>query len=728
MSMVRVIVHDHEDAYVCEIEPSQVLELATVEEVNGEHSLNIVTTQELEKTNRLIVRDGRGYWHEYVVLGIMSEHSEGGAVVHDYYCVWSLQYDLSATFIDNQFGCGVVPGHASVPQTATKGLQCALEGTTRWTIGTVSVTAEASASFYRRSGWEGLQTVVEKWGGELHATITVSTTGVVGRAVDLLAHEGVATAVRRFDYGYDVTGIRRTISDEIWPCRIVPLGASQETENGGYTRRPSIESVNGGVMWLQDDAMVPYTRVPDGNGGWEYPTLIVTNDTYEEPADLKAWALDVLTDYTKPIVSYEADVAQFVQAGMDAHGVSLGDEVVVVDRTFGSDGLQISARVVKVEQSLLDPADVKLTIGNAIETLSDQFAAIARGVEGVAEDVASAWQYQGSSTEWVSNLLSRINAEANATGGYTYITEGQGIRCYDVAVTDPLVGAEASAVCEVKGGTMRIANTKDAGGNWEWKTVFTSGRILAELIDAIGASSGYHAQLTPTGLDIYDGADLLAHFGAEITLKGDYFHLMASELYRGGSAVIQSPKAIIVGAGDRDPSSGTSLGYNPSIELITPSVPGGTTTLSLIGDNATVFVGTWYFDSTYGSGYFTTGEVVKALTNAGMSDSWTTVSASDWISLGSGWSIQDSTLKYNALRKRVVGYLNVRCTAAKSSGNNSLGTVSSDYSPPARVIINTTTNGAYKIYVDGSGSATMVLGSGAAANTDFYLAMDYQVV
>lgn len=559
--MVRVLVHDHTDAFLCELEPPQVMDLRSVEEVNGEHSLTIVTTQELEKTNRLLVRDARGYWHEYVVLGIESEHSDGGAIFHEYYCVWSLQYDLSATFIDDQFGCGVVPGHASIPQTPTKGLQCALEGTTRWTIGTVSVTTMAAASFYRRSGWEGLQTVVEKWGGELHATITVGDGGVTARAVDLLAHEGSATPTRRFDYGHDVVGIKKTISDAIWPCRIVPLGASQETEAGGYTRRPSIESVNGGVMWLQDDDMVPYTRVPDGNGGWEYPTLIVTNDTYEEPADLKAWALDAITDYTKPIVSYEAEVAQFVQAGMDAHGVSLGDEIVVVDRTFGSDGLEISARVVKVEQSLLDTSDVRLTIGNALETLSGQLASIAKGLEDIADGVASAWQYQGSSAEWVSNLLTRINAEANATGGYTYITEGQGIRCYDVAVSDPLVGAEASAACEIKGGTMRIANTKDAGGNWEWKTVFTSGRILAELIDAIGASSGYHAQLTPTGLDVYDGSTLVAHFGATAQL-GDASDLHA-EMDSNGFAMMDDTQDIVRLSGSIDAAGR----YNGTVQV-----------------------------------------------------------------------------------------------------------------------------------------------------------------
>lgn len=128
-----------------------------------------------------------------------------------------------------------------------------------------------------------------------------------------------------------------------------------------------------------------------------------------------------------------------------------------------------------------------------------------------------------------------------------------------------------------------------------------------------------------------------------------------------------------------------------------------------------------------GSGTFTMTEFVRALTNAKAQDTWTAVTAANWMTMGSGWSIQSSTLTYNPLRKRLVGFLQVRCTSSKSAGNNSLGTVKAGYRPPARAIIDTTTNSAYKIYVDGSGAATIVLGSAASANTDFWFAMDYPV-
>ena len=46
--MTRILVSDHLDAHIGDIDPSQVAELTDVAQVNGEHALTIVTTQELE--------------------------------------------------------------------------------------------------------------------------------------------------------------------------------------------------------------------------------------------------------------------------------------------------------------------------------------------------------------------------------------------------------------------------------------------------------------------------------------------------------------------------------------------------------------------------------------------------------------------------------------------------------------------------------------------------------
>lgn len=484
----QVWLFDRLDRGIGNLDPRAVRELVLTRQVNGENALTVTTTQGLEKHTRLVLKDGTGRWHEYVVQGVESTHQDGGAVASTYYCVWSIQHDLSQTYIDNQYGCGVRPGKTSVPHPATDGLACALEGTARWAQGTVDVSTMASASFYRRTGWEGLQTVVERWGGEIDATITVGERGVTARSVDLLTHMGAVQPTRRFDYDADMRSVRRRVLDDQWTCRIVPLGKSVETDAGGYTRRPTIESVNGGVVWLEDAEAVPYCRM-DGPDGWEYPVQIVLNDTYEDPSDLKAWAIEHITDYTRPRISYEASVVQLARAGMDPKGVGLGDEVVVVDRTFGEGGLRVTGRVLKIKEDLLDPARTELTISNLTDGMASQLTSLSAQIAGLAEQVESTYQLQESAA-YITAIIDRLNQQANSTGGYTYITEGQGIRTYDVPVTNPAVGAEASAVVEIKGGTIRIANTKTQAGVWEWKTVFTSGHIAADLVTALAVTAG----------------------------------------------------------------------------------------------------------------------------------------------------------------------------------------------------------------------------------------------
>lgn len=483
MELTRLIVTKPDGSIVGDVDSTRVLDATFVHEVNGEHSLTITTLDELTKNDRILWRDGMGVWHENVVDGIEGTHSDGDTL-HTYWCPWSLMHDLAATIVT------AMPGTGGTPASARTALEAALGGTSRWTVGTVTMTSLGSASMWRVSGWEAMQTLVEVWGGELSATITVGLSGVTARKVNLLTKVGDQTPTRRFDYGGDLTGITRTVSDQPWTCRVYPLGKAEQTEGGGYGRKITIESVNAGVPYLYNTAVIPLVRVPDGQGDWEYPVQIVENSDIDDPAALKAWALDHLDEWTLPKVSYEMDVLQLAQAGVDATGVAEGDAVTVIDREFSPEGIAIQGRALRIEGSLLDPAQTTVTISNLVDTLGDSLVGIARSVTRLTDMQQATALYQ-STAAYLSELLGRLNDEANATGGYTYITEGEGLRTYDAAVTDPLVGAEASKVVEIKGGTIRIANSRTAGGDWDWKTVFTSGHVAAELVTAAQLTAGH---------------------------------------------------------------------------------------------------------------------------------------------------------------------------------------------------------------------------------------------
>ncbi|MBR2881484.1 MAG: phage tail protein [Prevotella sp.] len=507
--MRRVLIYDRFDAQVCELSENDVFELTRHEVVNGAHELTITTTQVLEKGYRVLMEDDRGYWHEWCVSGIDELHANGSRPYGSYYCVWSLQPDLMGTRVS------AMPG-VQTPTTAALALDAALGGTSRWTRGTITNTNTGGASMYDTDGWSAMSTLVANWGGEVDTTIGVSSSGVVSRQVDLYAQQGESTAKRRFDFGADLVSVRRTIADDPLYCRITPRGKGEATEGGGYGRKITIESVNDGKDYLENAAMVDLAKLPDGNGGWEYPTLEVENSNCETPADLLTWAQGVLDAYTTPKIMYEVNVVQAAKEGIDLQGVSLGDAVQVVDGKFND--LRLTGRVMEMTTDELAHTTTQLTIGNVGEGISERFSDLYSGIKTAEQSVTQLAQSL-STADYIDDLLDRINTEINATGGYAYIVPGNGILTFDVAVADPLNPVEASRVVEIKGGTIRIANSKTAQGQWEWKTVFTSGHVAAELVTAAELVAGYIGSATSG--TYWDLDNNLLNMGATTILDGN---------------------------------------------------------------------------------------------------------------------------------------------------------------------------------------------------------------
>lgn len=500
--MRRILLFDRLGNTLGELPEADVFAAIQREEINGEHSLEITTTQVLEKGIRLLYKDGRSKWHEFSVMGIDAEHASGNRAIGTYYCAWSVQEDLSGVTVS------VMPGVQS-PTPAATALDALLSSQSRWTRGTVTRMALGGASMYDRSAWEALKTLVEVWGGEVDATITVGVyNGVTGRSVDLYEAQGEQDAKRRFDFGHDLQSVKRIMSDNPLYCRISPRGKGEETDTGGYGRKITIESVNDGKDYLEYAPMVDAAKLPDGNGGFVYPTLIVENSDCETPADLLTWAQSVLALYCTPEITYEIDVLQAGIEGVDFSGVSLGDAVQIVDRKFGGDGIRMEGRVRSITTDLLNERDISIVVGDAQQSVAAQFASMNKSLETVNNDLTVM-----STAQYIENLLDRINADINATGGYTYIVSGYGIRTYDVAVSDPTVGTEASQVVEIKGGSIRIANSKTSGGEWEWKTVFTSGHIAAELVSAVAITSGYIGNASNTSYWDIDNGQMIIRGG-----------------------------------------------------------------------------------------------------------------------------------------------------------------------------------------------------------------------
>lgn len=488
-------------------------------EVNGEHSLTFETRTHLTREMRALWQDGTERWHEWVIDDAEETHDG-----YEYDATWSMQHDLSG-IPGGELWASATEG-ALDPISANAALTIALSPQSRWEVGDVTVQTLSAASLYDGQVWDYLGLLVDAFGGEMEPRIVVDGTGVTHRYVDWKPRIGTEDVTRRFDYGEDCTSIHRTEpSGPCW-CGIVPRGGNTGTDEDGvgYTSRigieeaPECEGHDAGSPYLFDLEAKENFKRPDGHGGYEYPCLTVNYSlkTEGDEEELLAYALEDLHGYTRPVPTYEAEVMQFVAAGMDAHGVCLGDTVHIVDRDFGSVPLRVEARVTAIRTNLLDPSDVTLTIGN-IERLEDGITSlVTRSTTEIANrvDVIEG----GGTIVYLKDLLDQMNAELNVTGGYYYFVPGHGIYTYDRAVSDPSEGTEADQVTQIVGGGMRFANSRNQAGDWQWKTVIESGHIAAELVTAARIVSGYIGR--PDGAVYIDLDNGVINFGAGATFGG----------------------------------------------------------------------------------------------------------------------------------------------------------------------------------------------------------------
>lgn len=558
----RILVYDRSLSFLFELVPDEITKRERTEELNGTHELELVTSRVLHEGYRLLTVDNTGKWREHVVYKPDEGHEKGKHAAGTYVSMWSLQYDLIGTVEGNV----AQPGMGS-SCSSKNAVTAAIGGQSIWTAGECDVPAVAAGKgvvMVGNNAWDRLKQVVGAWGGEVDAEITVSSTKVVTRKVVLRTHLGSTKAVRRFDWGEDLTKIHRTPDPGPYFCRILPFGKGQreyaeddETEfdwPSDVTEEPYSEGDgwvhDNGSAFVRDPEAEAVFRTADGHGGWHYPTKEVKYDE-DDPELLLNEATADIHNHTRPSVSYEADVLQFAEAGMDAQGVALGDDVQCVDYGFNPDAaLRVQGRITRMVVNELAPkTDTKLTIGDLgtsfAATLKDLIGAntqsLSNRLNHIEGDVTSITD--GGTIAYVEALLDAINAKIAADGGYMYLANGQGSITYDKAVANPLVGTEATQVTQMKGGSLRFANSKKPGfqgiDDWNWATVITPDGFLGlaatiaaittgfigssgdtyinldEHIAQIGQSSGPHLIVDANGVLVYNASTLLGFFGLE---------------------------------------------------------------------------------------------------------------------------------------------------------------------------------------------------------------------
>lgn len=443
---------------------------------DGTDTLDITTIGEINKDERIAFKDSMGRWAEYLCQSTQTARAAGMPVTVAY-CTGSIA-ELSRTYIEDKRNRNA---------NAKACLAKALEGT-RWAVGTVetgTLTGTADLAFYHCTVLEAVQKTADTYGLEVQTEVQPDPTGnrIGRRIIHLVEHRGSANTTKRFEYGKDLTQIKRDIDSGDVITRLYGWGKGIEQTNdqgeatGGYGRKISFADVNNGKPYVQDDQALANWGIPGPDGTRHHSEASVDFPDCEDPQELLNLTKAALKTRATPVVSYTADVTALGQAGLSAEGTDVGDSVQIIDTSFAAP-LRLEGRILQIEEDLAGSlADTKITLGNIRQSYTQRLAAQQQALDKLVSN-SGAWNSAaGGAGPYMKDLIDRINQIMNATGGYTYLKPGQGIYVYDKPEDQ-----NPTQCIHIGGGYWRIADHKKANGDWDFRSLANGKGLFADTI------------------------------------------------------------------------------------------------------------------------------------------------------------------------------------------------------------------------------------------------------
>lgn len=504
---MRIDVYTWQDAYVSTIGPEELLSLTHTDELNGEDSVDIVTTFALKQGYRLVWADRLGKVHEHVCQDPKGLHA-GGDTVYTDTAINSI-CETYGDYIEDKrpYGYGFL-----------QALNVCL-APTRWTAGTVDQTGtvDKGLTFYHTSAREALQSIL-KCGGELETEITVSGGRVTSRRVGIRSHRGAKGGHRRFTYTKDLASVSRTEHyGAITAC--YGYGKGIETDTGGYGRKLTFGDINNGKNYVEDATALKLYGRPDGRGGHAHVFGQYENPNCEDAATLLAETRAYHDSRKEPGMTYEADVVDLVRFGREWEGVAVGDDVQIVDTCF-SPALRCEGRVTKLVTDELG-GSMRVTLGNVTETITDMLLAQQQKVSSLSKR-SSNWDVAASTPpSYLQQVMDSMNTQFNLAGNsYVHTSFERGLIFGSVPLdSDGRSTTGDGMAMQLCSQGFRIASGCKADGSWDWRTFGTGAGFTADLI-TVGTLMG----------------DLIKAGTIQDKAGKNYWNLCESELHIGPGA------------------------------------------------------------------------------------------------------------------------------------------------------------------------------------------------
>lgn len=283
------------------------------------------------------------------------------------------------------------PSDVVTAQTAVNAL---LTGT-GWSIGTCSSTASHKPDLEMTSVWDALTEVRDMMGLRLEPYVTVSSTAITGRYIDVVDNEGVWRGVRlsvnknieQIGVTYDDTslitavyGYGKSVDSEYTPPDN-PYDDDDDTPSSSHTRSGSTDygaayvtiknvvwtqtadhpAKPAGQLYLEDPAA---TALYGRNGQPRFG--FYSNSNVDDDEELCELCWEALQRQNKPAVTIDCTCGMMRSLGYAGEQIQIGDTVRVEIEPIGA---VLELMCICLTEDLLDPENTRPTIGKYIKDI-----------------------------------------------------------------------------------------------------------------------------------------------------------------------------------------------------------------------------------------------------------------------------------------------------------------------------------------------------------------------
>lgn len=208
-------------------------------------------------------------------------------------------------------------------------------------------------------------------------------------------------APQKIEFGKNLLDLKTIRKGADIATVIVPYGAKLKDEEGKDTgKRLTIESVNGGADFVQDDAAIA-----------QYGTIVkfINFDDVTDAETLKQRGQAHLAQSVNLPDTIELTAADLAAAGVDVASFHLGTKVRVISRPHGIDQL---FTVTKLHIDLFNPAANKLTLGGYAVGFSGAVQGIGQAQREIVQAIEKA---EKTASEAVYNVEQNLLASMQTT-------------------------------------------------------------------------------------------------------------------------------------------------------------------------------------------------------------------------------------------------------------------------------------------------------------------------